>query len=209
MAEILYRDIIFIVALYATVNVYIVEGSPCRCSPCHNRCSKSILCPVANICPLQTCPAAPSCPQPAPCPPCINHVIRQPVLVTHQVVVPVVRKIPIIENTCCSTCPIPCVARKKRQSSVEDEMINETTQSPINPICNSKSLQKIMNENITPSLAESQNLIQNVSETQLGGHFNVLCSNNDLSYAAFTTSVFCQHQKYNIICYTFKTPRFQ
>lgn len=64
-------------------------------------------------------------------------------------------------------------------------------------------------QNIAPSLAESQRLIQNVSETQLGGHFNVLCSNNDLSYSAFTTSVFCQHQKDNVICYAFKTPEFQ
>ncbi|VDN83677.1 unnamed protein product [Brugia pahangi] len=193
-----------------TVHVYVIEASPCRCSSCQTSgvsCSKPVVCPTPVSCPLQTCPVPSPCPQPPPCPPCLNTVIQQPVLVTYRVIVPVVRKIPIIENTCCSTCAIPCIARKKRELLAEDELlINNSTKLPVNPVCNSKSLQEIMSENISTTAAESQRLIQKVSETQLGGHFNVLCSNSDLSYSVLTTSSFCQYQKDNIICYAFKMP---
>ncbi|VDM20669.1 unnamed protein product [Wuchereria bancrofti] len=201
------------IMFFVTVHVYAVEASPCRCSPCQTSgvsCSKPVVCPKPVSCPLQTCPVPSPCPQPPPCPPCLNPVIQQPVLVTYRVIVPVVRKIPIIENTCCSTCTIPCIARKKRESLVEDELINNSTKLPVNPVCNSKSLQEIMSEvwinNISATAAESQRSIQKVSEIQLGGHFNILCSNSDLSYSVLTSSVFCQHQKDNIICYAFKMP---
>ncbi|CAG9535957.1 unnamed protein product [Cercopithifilaria johnstoni] len=188
MIEIVHRfGIIFIVTLYVTVNIYTVEGSPCRCTPCKILCAKLIQCPPPVTCPIQTCPAPPPCPQPPPCPPCPHSqfsCILQNSVVTRQIVVPVVRK--------------------KRQLKMDDEMNNNKLS--LNPICNNKILQKIMDENIMASDAESQRLIQNASETQLGGHFNVLCSNNDLSYSAFATSLFCQHQKNNIICLAFKTP---
>ncbi|KAL3986339.1 Ground-like domain family protein [Acanthocheilonema viteae] len=210
MIEIVHRfGIVFVVTLYVTANICTVEGSPCRCSPCEILCPKTILCPPPITCPLQTCPVPSPCPQPPPCPPCLSSVVQQPVLVTHHVVVPVVRKIPVIENICCSTCSTPCIARKKRQLSMKDETINNTIKLPLNTVCNSKILKKIMNESILSNVTGSRHLIQKASETQLHGHFNVICSDNDLSYSAFTTSVFCQHQKDNIICYAFKTTEFQ
>ncbi|MCP9260625.1 hypothetical protein DINM_004013 [Dirofilaria immitis] len=216
MIEIFSRyGIVFIVTISVTVSTDTAEPSSCSCPPCQTSefsCPKSIICPKPNICPEKSCPIPPPCPQPPPCPPCLNPVIQQPVLVPQEVTVPVIRKIPVVENTCCTTCTTPCITRKKRELSIETnegEIINNTVQLSMNSICNSKSLQKIMNENITPSVIESQRLIQNASETHLGGYFNVLCSNNDLSYSAFTTSTFCQHQKDNVICYAFKAIEFQ
>uniref|UniRef100_A0A915PR45 Ground-like domain-containing protein n=1 Tax=Setaria digitata TaxID=48799 RepID=A0A915PR45_9BILA len=206
--------IALIVFFYATVHLSTVVASPCRCPSCLTSgisCTKSAQCSAPVICRRRTCPVATPCQVVVPCPPCITSIIQQPVLVEQQVTVPIIKKIPIFENTCCSTCSIPCMVRKKREISGKIDLFNDLIKlSLLNPLCNSKTLQQIMDENIRLNVAESQRSIQNVLESQLNGHFNVLCSNGKLIYTTFTTSIFCQHQKEkeNIICYAFKTPEF-
>lgn len=64
---------------------------------------------------------------------------------------------------------------------------------------------KMTLQNIGEDLNSSKKMIQLAAEKQFGGHFNIICSKNELSFL-ISAKLFCQATKGDVSCYAYRLP---
>uniref|UniRef100_A0A0R3RYN5 Ground-like domain-containing protein n=1 Tax=Elaeophora elaphi TaxID=1147741 RepID=A0A0R3RYN5_9BILA len=174
---------------------------PITCPPLPPPCPPPPICPTPIICPPPVIcpppppplppPPPPPCPPPPPAPICpFPEVAPQPTYTT-----------PVI-NDCCCTCTTPCVYSQMRIHGAKIFSASLDTDLEHDSKCNNPVLKSIMEEKMSSDTTASKRAIQRTAEEKLFKKFNVICSENDFSYIAYTDT-FCQHTNYNITCYAF------
>ncbi|KAK5970107.1 Ground domain-containing protein [Trichostrongylus colubriformis] len=68
--------------------------------------------------------------------------------------------------------------------------------------CNDERLKKIIEENVDANPSSSKRKIQKAATDEIGGLFDVICSNHDFSYLA-NTQVFCEAGNDDVTCFAF------
>ncbi|CAG9536319.1 unnamed protein product [Cercopithifilaria johnstoni] len=187
---------------------------PVICPPLPPPCPPPVICPPPPppiICPpLPPCPPPPICPRPIICPPTLPPLpppTPPPYQTPHPIPiypVPAPRATyttPAI-NDCCCTCVIPCTPSQMRVHGAKIFSTSLVTDVEYDSKCNNPVLKSIMEENIMDDITISKRDIQRVAEEKLFKKFNVICSENDFAYIAYTDT-FCQHSKNDISCYAF------
>ncbi|MCP9264847.1 CRE-GRL-4 protein [Dirofilaria immitis] len=165
------------------------QPPPCPPPPI---CPPPIVCPPPIICPPP--PPLPPPPQPPPsCPPQSICPVPAPKVPTY--VAPLI-------NDCCCTCFTSCMYSQTRLRGAKIFSAPLSFKPEYDPKCNDPILKSIMEENMFGDPTTAKRDIQRAAEQHLFKKFNVICSEDDFSYIAYTDT-FCQHSNNYITCYAF------
>ncbi|EFO26408.2 hypothetical protein LOAG_02083 [Loa loa] len=159
-------------------------------------CPPPIICPRPIICPPPSLPPPP----PPPPPPCPSPSLVPICPVPAPKMIPTYA-VPVI-NDCCCTCITPCVNSQMRIHGAKIFSASLAVDLEHDSKCNNPVLQSIMEENMADDATIAKRAIQREAEKKLFKKFNVICSEDDFSYIAYTDT-FCQHSNDDITCYAF------
>ncbi|CAJ0581953.1 unnamed protein product, partial [Mesorhabditis spiculigera] len=84
----------------------------------------------------------------------------------------------------------------------EAKMAEKVEERVLSQKCNDERLRKIIMENVDKNPSASKRKIQKAAATEIGGLFDVVCSQHDFSYLA-NTQLFCEAGNEDVTCFAF------